>query len=158
MKQIKPSVSNREKLLFCILAASAMLWRGPVVAVLSAQSPPTAVPETMREADAAFRAGAAARQSGQLEAARADFAKVVRLAPQIAEGHQALGAVLLELGKPAEAAPEFEAALKLRRNDPGMESGLALALAQSGQSASAIPHFEAAIRLAHQRLDQPGRG
>src|SRR5579871_4168230 len=89
------------------IASAAVL--SAALATASAQTPDAA-----KQADAAFRAGYAARQAGQLNAARADFAKVVRLAPGIPEGHVALGAVLLELGQPAEAIPEFEAAAKLK--------------------------------------------
>ena len=70
-------------------------------------------------ADAAFREGYAARQSGNLELARTEFAKVVSLAPQIPEGHEALGAVLLELGQPADAIAELETAAKLKPGDAG---------------------------------------
>ena len=105
----------------------------------------------MQKADAAFRAGYAAQQAGQLEEARARFAEVVRLAPQIAEGHEALGAVLLELRRPADAIPQLEAAARLKPNDQGIETNLAYAFAQSGQPAKAMPHFEAALRLAQAR-------
>jgi Flp pilus assembly protein TadD len=56
---------------------------------------------TLKDADAAFRAGLAARESGNLELARTKFSEAVNLQPQIAEGHEALGAVLVEMGKPA---------------------------------------------------------
>src|SRR4051812_15350592 len=53
---------------------------------LFAQPATPANPEAIKKADTAFRAGYAAQQAGQLEEARAHFAEVVRLAPQIAEG------------------------------------------------------------------------
>src|ERR1700733_4186366 len=68
----------------------------------------------LQEADAAFRAGYAAMQAGKLDEARQRFADAVRLAPQIPEAHLALGAILSQLGRPEEAIPELEAALKLK--------------------------------------------
>ena len=47
------------------------------------------------EGGCGFHAGYAAQQSGDLELARAKFAEVVKLAPEIAEAHEALGAVLV---------------------------------------------------------------
>ena len=105
-------------------------------------------PDALKKADAAFRAGYAAQQAGRLEEARAQFAEVVRLAPQIAEGREALGVVLLELNKPGEAIPQLEAAARVKPNDQGIETNLAYALARSGQPAKAMPRFEAALRLA----------
>src|SRR5215469_10463907 len=130
-----------------------MCLRLVIVAAASAQSLPaqqakTPNPDSLKKADAAFRAGYTAQQAGHLEEARAQFSQVVRLAPQIAEGREALGVVLLELNKPSEAVPELEAAARLKPNDQAMETNLAYAFAQSGQPAKAIPHFEAATRLA----------
>ena len=84
-------------------------------------------PDLIKRADAAFRAGYAAHQAGNLELARAKFAEAARLAPAIPEAHEALGAVLVELGKPAQAVPELEAALQLKSGDQGIESNLAFA-------------------------------
>src|SRR5580692_9399539 len=104
-----------------------------------AQSPQ--LTEALKRGDAAFRAGYADLQAGRLERARAEFAEAVRLAPQIPEGHEALGEVLIELSEPAEAAAEFEAALKLKPGDQAIESNLAQAYAKSGDPAKALPHF-----------------
>ena len=117
-------------------------------ALFFCQPPKHAPQDASKNADAAFRAGFAAQQAGQLEEARSRFAEVVRLAPQIAEGHEALGAVLLELSRSAEAIPQLEAAARLKPNDQGIETNLAYAFAQSGQPAKAMPHFDVALRLA----------
>ena len=101
--------------------------------------------QALKEADAAFHAGVAARDAGKLDEAQARFAAVVRLAPKIPEGHAALGEVLIELGRPAEAAPEFEAALHLRPGDQGFEANLALADAAAGKAAKAVTEFAAAL-------------
>ena len=108
--------------------------------------PPTA---NLKQADAAFHAGFAAREAGNLELARTKFSEVVQLQPQIAEGHEALGAVLVEMGKPAEGAKEFEKASKIKPGDDAIETNLALAYARAGQPNKAIEHFQAAINLSH---------
>lgn len=93
-------------------------------------------------ASIAFKAGIEARQAGNLELARARFAEVARLAPKIPEGHQALGAVLAEMGKIAEALPEFQAAWKMKPDDPGIETNLALTYARLGQPDKAVTLFK----------------
>ena len=65
------------------------------------------------EAQAAYRAGTAAATNNDFKTAEAEFEKVVRLVPQIEEGHSALGAVLIHLGKFPQAIRELETALKL---------------------------------------------
>jgi tetratricopeptide (TPR) repeat protein len=77
------------------------------------------------------------------------------LAPQIPEGHEALGTVLVELGKPADAIPELQTALSLKPGDPGFETNLALAFAKADQPANAIPHFSAAYQISLQAGQQP---
>jgi protein O-GlcNAc transferase len=111
--------------------------------------------DALKRADAAFRAGYADRQAGKLEQARAEFAEAAKLAPQIPEGHQALGEVLIELNKPAEALAEFEAALRLKPGDEAIESNLAVAYARTGQPAKALPHFDAAYKASQQAGHQP---
>lgn len=118
-----------------------------------AQSPQTSGPKAgntaaIRDADAAFHRGFAASEAGRLEEARAQFAEAVRLAPQIAEGHDALGSVLIALGRAAEAIPELEKAAKQKPHDPTVEGDLARAYTGAGQGTKAIPHFEAALKLA----------
>src|SRR5208282_5259580 len=114
---------------------------------LQAQTPAPAGADAIKRADEAFRAGYAAQQAGNIEEARAQFAEAVRLAPKIAEAHEALGAVLLELDKPSDAVAELEAAFKLKPADPGIESDLAMAYSRAGQPASAVPHFKAVYEL-----------
>ena len=111
------------------------------------QKPKLPASDSIRRADAAFRAGVAARESGNLQVARSKFAEVVQLQPRIAEGHEALGAVLAELGMPLDGAKEFEAAAKIKPDDQMIESNLALTYAQAGAAAKAIPHFQAAENL-----------
>jgi Flp pilus assembly protein TadD len=100
----------------------------------AAQGPGSANPETMKKADAAFHDGFAAQQSGNLALAREKFSVVVNLEPKIAEAHEALGAVLLELNKPEEAIPELEAAARLKPGEAGNEANLAMAYAEAGEA------------------------
>jgi protein O-GlcNAc transferase len=129
------------------LALSALLSLPLVAASQTAKKPS---PDVVKQADAAFREGYAARQDGNLELARTKFAEVVRLQPDIAEGHEALGAVLVELGKPLDGAREFEAAERIKPSDDGLETNLALAYFQAAQPEKAVPHFESAVSLSQQ--------
>jgi Flp pilus assembly protein TadD len=95
-----------------------------------------------KQADAAFHEGYAAANAGDLERARSSFAEVVRLEPKIAEGHAALGSVLLNLGRSEEAATELKRGLALRPGDRDIKMNLALAEARSGQSAEALKLFQ----------------
>jgi len=125
----------------------------PVLITVQAQTPQK--PESLKRADAAFRAGFAAMQAGKLNEARTQFALAAKLAPQIPEGHEALGEVLIELNRPAEAIPEFEAALHFKPNDQGFESNLALAYAKVGDLARAVPLFSAAYSASQRPGGQP---
>jgi len=125
--------------MLCVFAGAA-LW-------LTGQTPKQGNPEKIKQADAAFRAGVAARTAGNLESAQTQFAEVVRLQPRIPEGHEALGTVLGELGKWSEAVKEFEAAAALKTDDEGIETNLALAYVQAGEAAKSIAHFAAALNL-----------
>lgn len=128
---------------FALIALAAL----GLSTAIGAQSPDA---NALKRADAAFHAGYAAQQAGQLDLARAKFAEAAKLAPYVPEAHQALGAVLLELEKPSEAAAELETALRLKRADPGIESDLAFAYAKAGEPAKAIPHFQSVYALAAQ--------
>jgi protein O-GlcNAc transferase len=129
-----------------LVIAGLAVW----MPALEAQSPKPPGAKAMQQADAAFRAGLAAQQVGQVEKARASFAEAVRLAPDIAEAHEALGAVLLELDKPDEAVKELEAAFKLKPDDAGIETDLAMAYTRAGQAASAVSHFQAVYAISQQ--------
>src|SRR6516165_4158743 len=103
-----------------------------ILATAGAQTAPPV--DVLKKANAAFVDGYLARQNGDLAAARAKFAEVVQMAPSIPEGHEALGAVLLEMGKPTEAIAELEKAAKMKPNDAGNEANLGMAYAQAGQA------------------------
>ncbi len=90
----------------------------------------------LRLANQAFHAGYAALEAQHLETARTEFTRVVQLAPQLPEGHMALGAVLVQLGHADEAIPELKKALELRPDDPGIRKNLATAYAAQAANAS----------------------
>jgi len=135
-----------------LLGRSCAAILGLVAVSIAAGGQKAAKPaaDVIKRADAAFRAGVAARDSGNLEVARQKFTEVVQLQPRIVEGHEALGTVLAEMGRPLDGAKEFAAAAKLKPGDQGIETNLALAYAQAGEPAKAVPHFQAAEGLSHQ--------
>jgi protein O-GlcNAc transferase len=108
------------------------------LALASSASAQTAA---VKEADTAFRTGYAAFSSNRLEEARADFQKVVELAPQLEEGHSALGAVLLHLHVYPAAISELKQALKMKPNDVSAQTNLAFAYAATGRDREALPLF-----------------
>jgi protein O-GlcNAc transferase len=102
--------------------------------------------EQLRAADAAFHAGYDAEKKGDLTDARAQFEKVVRLAPQIAQGHSALGAVLVQVGEYGKAIPELKRSLELAPGDRTAEINLAMAYEQFGDHAKSLSLFRALDR------------
>ncbi len=105
--------------------------------VLSAQEPSA----SLKQADADYKAGQAALARRDLNAARQDFEKVVRLAPQAEQGHSALGAVEVALGQTASGIRELEKALALDPKDSSAQLNLALAYEQTGATVKALPFF-----------------
>jgi protein O-GlcNAc transferase len=95
----------------------------------------------LKQADADYRSGVAALSRNDLNAALADFERVVRLAPSTEQGHSALGTVLLRVGRRTEGIRELEKALAIQPNDRSAQLNLALAYEQNGQAAKAIPWF-----------------
>ena len=65
----------------------------------------------------------------------------------LAPARELYGAMLLELGKPAEALAAFEATLKKEPNRLGAMLGAAGAAAKAGNSAKAEQHYRAAVAL-----------
>ena len=94
------------------------------------------------EIQSAYQAGVAAAAKNDYKTAEAQFGKVVQLAPQIPEGHRALGAVLLRLGKFPQAIQELEQTLTLKPGDVSAQSDLAWAYQQIGAHQKALALFE----------------
>jgi len=130
--------------LFFILAPTAQLG----FAMQNASSPGTQKDINVK-AQAAYQAGNAAVANNDFKAAEVQFATVVKLAPQIEEGHSSLGAVLISLGKFPQAINELQKALALKPGDVSAQTNLALAYERTGAYTKAIVLFkqvEAATR------------
>src|ERR1700683_3835590 len=112
--------------LFLILAPTAQ----PGFAAQNASSP-GAQKDVNANAQAAYQAGNAAVANNDFKAAEVQFESVVRLVPEIEEGHSALGAVLVGLGKFPEAINELQKALALRPGDVSAQTNLALVYEQT---------------------------
>ena len=125
--------------------ASALLVCSTLVAGLAATD---SRKEQLKSADAAFHVGYAAEQSGDLPRARQQFEKVVQLAPDIAEGHSALGSVLVQLGKYSLAIRELTRALALKVDDRSTQINLAVAYEQSGAHEKSLALFRSLDRKA----------
>ena len=84
---------------FVRISAALLFFFSGATAISSAQSAPPAKADAASRATAAYAHGMSALQKGDLVSARADFEKVVRLAPKSPEGHNSLGWVLLAQGE-----------------------------------------------------------
>jgi protein O-GlcNAc transferase len=102
--------------------------------------------QQLKSADVAFHAGYAAEQSGDLPSAKRQFEKVVQLAPDIAEGHSALGSVLVQLGEYKQAIRELARALALKPWDRTSQINLAIAYEQSGDHDKSLVWFKSLDR------------
>ena len=120
----------------CVLVVPILL------SVMMAAQTKKPTPE-LKKASAAFKAGLEAQQAGNAEEARVHFAEAVRLAPQIAEAHEGLGAVLLELNRVDEGTKELEIALTLKPDVLEIHRNLILAYMQGGNTKAALTHFAA---------------
>ncbi len=103
-------------------------------------------------AETAFRAGLKAVQAGRLAEAKAQFERVVQLAPTIAAGHSALGAVLVRQAKFAQAIVELRNALKLDGADASAKLNLGLATAALVQGPPQLSVSESGV-LAREGMD-----
>ena len=133
-----------------VLVGAAVLFLA-IAFQLSAQ----VVSPSLKQADADYRTGAAALARNDLNVALASFQNVVRLAPAAEQGHSALGAVLVRLGRLDEGIQELERALAIQPGDGSAQLNLALAYEQNGQPAKAVPLFaklDAASRVSKHPL------
>jgi tetratricopeptide (TPR) repeat protein len=136
------------------LAASALF----AILALSASSAAQEASPNLKQADADYRAGVAALGHEDLKGALADFQKVVHLAPSAEQGHSALGAVLVRMGRTDEGIRELEKALSIQSTDGIAQTNLAMAYEQSGRAARALPWFarlESGARAQNRGLPAP---
>jgi tetratricopeptide (TPR) repeat protein len=109
-----------------------------------AQTGAQAGTENVAAARAAMATGVAAANAGNLVEAKRQFTRTVKLMPDVAEGHAALGSVLLALGESSNAALELERAHKLAPTDPAIGLNLANADVSLSRFADAIKLFRVA--------------
>jgi tetratricopeptide (TPR) repeat protein len=103
----------------------------------------------VQQADRLFREGSAAFAAENYPLAHADFAKLVRLVPQVAAGHTAYGAVLLAEGQTEAAVKELERARKLDPEDATAALNLGVGYRRLDRNAEAVRAFSSAV-------DRPG--
>lgn len=101
---------------------------------LQAQKPATSI----SAAKVALKDGLDAMQKDDLEAARRDFERVVKLAPQVATGHAALGSVLLALNQLEAAVSELQTAHRMTPKDLAVDLNL-------GHAQVGLGHYDAAL-------------
>ena len=89
-------------------------------------------------AKASLAEGLDAMRQGDLSAARRDFERVVRLAPQVETGHAALGAVLLALNQLEAAVGELQTAHQMSPADLAVDLNL-------GHAQVGLGHYDAAL-------------
>lgn len=90
-----------------------------------------------------FQAGDACRRLGDTDGAIAAFRRAVAAAPDSAEAHNSLGALLLQQGDPAMALASLQSALRVAPQFAEARFNLGKALAASGQLEAAVETFAA---------------
>ena len=140
-----------------LMLLGSALFAGVMTAtpLLPAQAEAAKTPAALQAANKAFTSGYAELQQGHLEQARRHFADAVKLAPQIAEAHEALGAVLVELNLNERGIDELEKAATLKPGDRGIESNLAQAYLKLPDNAKARTHFDRLWQLSREAGAKP---
>src|ERR1700722_17382223 len=109
---------------------------------MQAAPAPAATSDRVKEAEEAFRAGSAAYLQNDLLTAHIQFAKVVKLAPEVAAGHSAFGTVLLAEGDLAYAADQLELAHRLAPQNSDATVTLAITYSQLHQYQKSVQMFQ----------------
>ena len=86
--------------------------------------------------------GRQALAQGHFAAAQADFEKLAKLEPAVAEVHATLAAICFQRREYDEAIREIQLAQKLKPGLPKLDSLLALSLAETGKYSQALPGLE----------------
>ena len=87
-------------------------------------------------------AGQKALAAGQYTAAQADFEKLAKLQPNIAEVHATLAVIDFKLREYDQTVIEIRAAQKLKPSLPKLDSLLGMSLAELGRFSEALPGLE----------------
>ncbi|MBP2295840.1 O-linked N-acetylglucosamine transferase, SPINDLY family protein [Azospirillum rugosum] len=92
-----------------------------------------------------YNLGTALRDLGRLDEAVAAYERVVRLAPDRADAHMAVGALHQLRRQPIEAIAAYRRAIAIRPDSAEAHSSLGMVLQEVGQREEAIAAFSAAI-------------
>src|SRR5580658_1068525 len=134
--ELSTTLSLRALLVLLLGAASSAVFAAQTASSSGSQA------DINNEVQAAYQAGAGAAANNDFKTAEKQLEKVVRLAPQVEEGHSAFGADLAHLGKLPQAIKELETALRLKPGDISAQTNLALAYEQTGANQKAIVLFK----------------
>jgi tetratricopeptide (TPR) repeat protein len=103
--------------------------------------------------EARYLLGFCLELTNQLDAAMAQYAEIVRLAPNRFEGHHGTGSVKFKRGdNPGALASLFRAA-QLNNRDADVQYQLGRALSRAGNNSGAIDHLQQAVALEPNRAD-----
>src|SRR6266702_7366129 len=127
---------------------AAVLFLLCAAATMRAAQSGSAKTDAPSRASATYQLGMSALQKGDLVSARADFEKVVRLAPKSPEGHNSLGWVLLAQGEIDSAIVHFQTAVKLNPDFALAHMNFSSALLRKGDLSAALQEAKEAVRLA----------
>jgi tetratricopeptide (TPR) repeat protein len=97
---------------------------------------------------ALLREAAELLQAGRLDAAEPQVRRALALAPENADAHNLLGAILDQRGKALEAEREYRSALRLNPKAVGALANLGVLLARTHRPLEAAQAFESALHLA----------
>src|SRR5438128_1607262 len=92
-----------------------------------------------------YSRGWALAQQGKLTEAMAHYQTALRLNPDYAEAHNAVGALLADQGKLAEASEHYQTALRLKPDHAEAHGNVGSALARQGKPAEASEHYRQAL-------------
>jgi tetratricopeptide (TPR) repeat protein len=95
----------------------------------------------------AFNKGVDFYEAGKIDEAAAKWRETVRLKPDYAMGHYALGVALGAKGETEEAIKEYREAIRLEPDEASTHYALGVALGKKGETDEAIKEFREAIRL-----------
>ena len=93
-------------------------------------------------------AGQQALAQGQYAEAQADFEKLAKLDPGVAEIHATLGAIYFQRGEYDLAVKEVQTAQKLKPSLPRLDNLLGLSLSELSRFSEALPRLEKCFRQA----------
>jgi Tfp pilus assembly protein PilF len=88
--------------------------------------------------------------------AEAQLRAAIRLSPRLAEAHTDLADVLAAMGRPDDAAHEYELAIGLNPGDLDAHLALGEILVRKGRRADARLHFEAVVQSPVPEMRQAG--